>query len=130
MLSLPHGVGAMKPQSRRKFIGSGLLGILVGAKASRAGAQYLPELSPTPSEIKGPFYPVTPQKDKDFDLTQFEQRKERAKGVVVVIEGQVLDTAAQPLEDATVDIWQANAAGRYRHPHDSNPAPLDDNFQG
>ena len=48
----------------------------------------------------------------------------------ILIEGQVLDTAGTPVEDATVDLWQANAAGRYRHPHDPNPAPLDPNFQG
>ena len=40
------------------------------------------------------------------------------------------DTRGEPVEDATIDLWQANAAGRYRHPHDTNTAPLDPNFQG
>lgn len=47
-----------------------------------------------------------------------------------MIEGQVVDTTGAPLEDAIVDLWQANSAGRYSHPHDSNPAPIDKHFQG
>jgi len=49
---------------------------------------------------------------------------------VIWIEGEVVDTDGKPVEDALIDLWQANAAGRYRHPHDPNPAPLDPNFQG
>ena len=40
------------------------------------------------------------------------------------------DTNGKAIEDVTVDLWQANAAGRYRHPRDRNRAPLDPNFQG
>jgi protocatechuate 3,4-dioxygenase beta subunit len=78
----------------------------------------------------GPFYPITPQKDKDFDLTQVERRTGVAKGKVIWIEGTVVDTNGHGIEDASVEIWQANAAGRYRHPHDPSTAPLDPNFQG
>jgi protocatechuate 3,4-dioxygenase beta subunit len=85
---------------------------------------------PTPPETEGPFYPVYPQKDKDFDLTQVTGQSGVAKGKVIFIRGQVLDTEGRPIEDATVDLWQANAAGRYRHPRDRNTAPLDPNFQG
>jgi protocatechuate 3,4-dioxygenase beta subunit len=95
-----------------------------------AGASSLASNPSTPHEIEGPFYPVTPQKDKDFDLTRVDGRDGVAKGRVIWIEGQVVDTAGKPVEDATVDLWQANAAGRYRHPHDPNDAPLDANFQG
>jgi protocatechuate 3,4-dioxygenase beta subunit len=85
---------------------------------------------PTPSETEGPFYPVLAQKDKDFDLTQIQGQQGIAKGKVIHIEGQVLDTKGRPIEDAIVDLWQANAAGRYRHHRDRNKAPLDPNFQG
>jgi len=51
-------------------------------------------------------------------------------GERIFIRGGVFYTAGNPVEDATVDLWQANAAGRYSHPHDPNPALVDDNFQG
>ena len=70
------------------------------------------------------------QKDKDFDLTKIEGKQGVAKGKIIIVRGQVLDTDGKPVEDATVDLWQANAAGRYNHPHDTNKAPLDPDFQG
>lgn len=85
---------------------------------------------PTPRETKGPFYPVKAQKDTDFDLTRIEGHAEAAKGRLIEIAGQVLNTRGEPIEDAIVELWQANAAGRYHHPRDTNPAPLDPDFQG
>jgi len=111
---------------RRQFFKSGVAG---GAMAGISGVS-AKELAKTPSEIEGPFYPVVAQKDKDFDLTQIEGHEESATGKAVIITGSVVDTEGTPIEDATVDLWQANAAGRYRHPHESNKAPLDPNFQG
>lgn len=111
---------------RREFFKSGVAG---GALVGITGAS-AEEFPKTPSEIEGPFYPVVAQKDKDFDLTKVEGRDGTAEGKVVIISGQILDTNGKPIEDATVDLWQANAAGRYRHPHESNEAPLDPNFQG
>jgi len=85
----------------------------------------------TPAEVEGPFYPIFPQKDKDFDLTHVEGKPGMAKGKVIWIEGLVVDAVGAPLEDVSVDIWHANAAGRYRHPRDKNiAAPVDPNFQG
>jgi len=115
----------MKNTNRRNFIKSGVVGGAFGLLAGYAEAG-----DSTPTEIEGPFYPVLPQKDKDFDLTKIDGRKGIAKGKIIFIHGQVLDTDGKPIEDATVDLWQANAAGRYRHPHDSNKAPLDPDFQG
>ena len=115
---------------RRNFLKHGVVGGAAGLIASSAYASYLPSLVPTPSETEGPFYPVLAQKDKDFDLTMIEGKQGVAKGNAIIIQGQVLDTDGNPVEDVTVDLWQANAAGRYRHPHDSNEAPLDPNFQG
>lgn len=106
------------------------MGGVAGSVAEIANAGYMPLMNPTPSEIKGPFYPVVAQKDKDFDLTKIEGNDDAAKGDAVMIEGSVLGTDGTPIQDATVDVWQANAAGRYNHPHDPNEAPLDPNFQG
>lgn len=115
---------------RRKFLTTGAAGSLAAAGAAFGVEGQETPLSPTPSEIKGPFYPVVAQKDKDFDLTQVEGQDGRAKGRVIEIQGHVYDTEGNAVEDATVDLWQANAAGRYRHPHESNTAALDENFQG
>lgn len=111
--------------SRRKFFLFGSSAGL-GAAAAASGS----ELKPTPKQTEGPFYPIQAQKDKDFDLTRVEGRDGVAKGEQIHIVGTVVDTEGNPVEDATVDLWQANAAGRYAHPHDKSDAPLDENFQG
>lgn len=114
---------------RRTLIKAGLsTSAIVSSKClwSKTASQYLT----TPSESEGPFYPTYIQKDKDFDLTQINNKNGQALGEIIVIEGRILDQQGNPLEDATVDLWQANAVGRYRHPRDNNPAPLDPNFQG
>jgi protocatechuate 3,4-dioxygenase, beta subunit len=115
-------------QNRRAFLKTGIAGGLSAASASVLGAAT--SLPPTPAEIEGPFYPIQAQKDKDFDLTQIQGKDGVASGKHIYIAGLVVDTESNPVEDATVDLWQANAAGRYRHPHDKNPAPIDQNFQG
>ena len=111
---------------RRQFFKSGLAGGAVSGVTMGSAA----ELKTTPSQTEGPFYPTVAQKDQDFDLTKVDGKEGVAKGEVIEIIGEVFDTEGNPVEDASVDIWQANAAGRYSHPHDSNPAALDENFQG
>lgn len=103
-----------------------------GGIASLASIQIITAktLAPTPKEIEGPFYPVRAQADKDFDLTQIEGREGKALGDVFQIKGRVLDTNGKPIVGATVDLWQANAAGRYDHPRDPRTEALDPNFQG
>ena len=114
--------------NRRDFVKNGALTITAGvATACTPSAQS--ELS-TPKEAEGPFYPVIAQKDKDFDLTQIEGNEREAEGERIYIKGRVLDTNGEPIESAIVDLWQANTHGRYSHPIDPNPAPLDPNFQG
>jgi protocatechuate 3,4-dioxygenase, beta subunit len=51
-------------------------------------------------------------------------------GERITVSGQLLDSAGRPIGDSLVEIWQANAAGRYRHRGDRWPAPLDPNFAG
>ena len=62
------------------------------------------------------------------DLTR--QAAGEAQGQRIVVAGRVLDENARPVPDTVVEIWQANAAGRYIHAHDGWPAPLDPNFTG
>jgi protocatechuate 3,4-dioxygenase beta subunit len=88
------------------------------------------ELAPTVNQTIGPFYPVARALDQDADLTIVRGRRGRAKGQIIEVVGRVLDPSGRPVPNARMDLWQANAAGRYAHPGDDNPAPLDPDFQG
>ena len=109
----------------RRTVTLGLTAAAVGARAAAAGA-----LPVTPQEMMGPFYPTHPLPDRDFDLTRVRGHASRARGEIVEILGRVLRTDGTPVRNAEIEVWQANAAGRYRHPDDINPAPLDPDFQG
>ncbi|MDK2595798.1 protocatechuate 3,4-dioxygenase [Pseudoalteromonas obscura] len=109
---------------RRHFIKNITLGSLVGLIGTHVHARTL-----TPSEMEGPYYPITPQKDQDADLTKVVGKKGKAKGIAIEIYGQVFDNQGVPLEDTTIDLWQANSYGKYHHPHDNSDAPIDENFQ-
>lgn len=85
---------------------------------------------PTSAQTIGPFYPVTEPVDQEGDLTMVKGRDGKAQGQIVYLSGRVLDLNGKPLPHATVEIWQANTFGRYTHPDDSNPAPLDPHFDG
>lgn len=89
-------------------------------------------LFPTPQQTAGPFYPVpeiAKQTHNDVDLTRKFPKDEIAKGEVVQVGGQILSTTGAPLKGTIVEIWQASTAGRYNHPRDRNPVPLDNKFQ-
>src|SRR6266481_6090201 len=98
----------------------------------------LPERTPsehkrmqrTPGQILGPFYPVVKPLDQDADLTTIAGKPGRAEGQVLHVMGLVLTVAGHPVHGARVEIWQANTHGRYTHPSDTNPAPLDPHFEG
>ena len=80
----------------------------------------------TLSEITGPVYghsDVTPQ---EANLTR--QHSGEPQGERIIVKGRVLDEAGRPVPDTLVEVWQCNAAGRYRHLVDQHYAPLDPNF--
>jgi len=89
-----------------------------------------PERVVTPEQAMGPFYPVMKPLDKDADLTVIRGKRGRAQGSTIHVMGRVMDHKGEPVRGAQLEIWQANAAGRYAHPSDGNPAALDPNFQG
>lgn len=105
-----------------------IAGLAAGAVAHRAVAA--PALVVTPQEMNGPFYPRHPLADHDFDLTAVRGRAARARGEIIEVLGRVLRPDGTPVRNAEIEVWQANAAGRYRNPNDTNPAPLDPDFQG
>ena len=88
------------------------------------------KLRRTPTQMLGPFYPIDKPLDDDADLTMVKGRHARAKGQVVHVMGRVVNVDGEPVKGARLEIWQANAHGRYSHPRDTNPAPLDPNFEG
>jgi protocatechuate 3,4-dioxygenase beta subunit len=83
----------------------------------------------TPEQILGPYYPLKGF-DQSADLTKIPGRPGRAEGQILNVMGRVLNLKGEPVRNAKVEIWQANAHGRYTHPSDTNPAPLDPNFEG
>ena len=102
---------------------------LAGAAATLASGTAV-AAALTPTQTPGPFYPKSLPAETDVDLTLLEGHTERAKGDVILVRGRILDRDGNPLANARVDIWQTNHFGRYDHPDDRNPAPLDPNFQG
>jgi protocatechuate 3,4-dioxygenase, beta subunit len=84
----------------------------------------------TPHQILGPYFPAVDTPIVTNDLTVVDGMAGRALGEIIVVEGRVLNRAGEPVEGARLVIWQANSFGRYAHPNDSNPAPLDANFVG
>lgn len=100
---------------------------LVGSRALAEGA--LCKAIATPHQTEGPFYPIVAQTDTDSDLIQVSGRNRIADGRIIIVEGIVQDQHCQPVSGVLVEIWQACASGKYNHPSDPNPAPLDPNFQ-
>ena len=82
----------------------------------------------TLTEITGPAYPYGRLDTTDNDLTA--QHEGAPLGERIVVSGRVLDDEGRPVANALVEVWQANAAGRYAHRNDQHPAPLDPNFSG
>jgi protocatechuate 3,4-dioxygenase beta subunit len=80
------------------------------------------------SELSEPVYGHQPVDELDADLTR--QHPGEPQGQRIFVSGRVLDSDGRPVRDALVEIWQANAAGRYAHEVDDHPAPLDPNFTG
>jgi protocatechuate 3,4-dioxygenase beta subunit len=76
----------------------------------------------------GPAFGRIPVRPEDADLTR--QHPGEPLGERIVLSGRVVDSDGRPVRDTLVEIWQANAAGRYVDPGDDHPAPLDPNFTG
>ena len=87
-------------------------------------------LKPTQDQVLGPFYPVKKPLDQDADLTVVRGKKGKAQGQIIYLKGRVLDLHRKPIVGAKLEIWQANSFGRYIHPNDTSPAPLDPHFEG
>jgi protocatechuate 3,4-dioxygenase, beta subunit len=80
------------------------------------------------TEVTGPLLGQGRVGERDHDLTV--QHGGAPLGERIVVQGRVLEGDGRPVAGTLVELWQANAAGRYRHDADRHPAPLDPNFSG
>jgi len=96
----------------------------------RAPRQPLVEVPLTLSELTGPWRPTELVTPDDADLTRNAGTGREAIGQRIIVTGRVTDDRGAPLPDMLIEIWQANAAGRYVHKADQWPGPLDPNFLG
>ncbi|MFI5103775.1 MAG: protocatechuate 3,4-dioxygenase subunit beta [Terriglobales bacterium] len=94
----------------------------------RAPSQPLVRIPQTLSEITGPLFGPLTAGLKACDLTR--QHAGEAIGERIIVSGRVMDEDGRPVPNTLIEIWQANAAGRYFHSVDQHNAPLDPNFTG
>lgn len=94
----------------------------------RAPKRPLVRLPHTLTEVTGPLLGEGRVSDRDADLTS--QHDGEPLGERIIVHGQVLDGGGRPVPGTLIEVWQANAAGRYAHSEDRHPAPLDPNFAG
>jgi protocatechuate 3,4-dioxygenase beta subunit len=99
-----------------------------GSSALRAPKRPLVPLPHLLGEVTGPALGEDRLAPLDHDLTR--QHDGEPLGERIIVHGRVLDGAGRAVPSTLVEIWQTNAAGRYRHDGDRHPAPLDPNFSG
>ena len=101
-------------------------------RSTRRRAPTLPlvEVPLTLSELTGPGPAISAVTAEDADLTRNAGTGGQAIGQRIIVTGRVLDERGAPVTDTLVEVWQANAAGRYVHRRDQWPGPLDPNFLG
>lgn len=115
-----------KALTRRELIRLGVTASVASVWAPRLLWGWAPPaLLPTPSTVAGPFYPMVRPRERDQDLTHLSGHKARAQGQIIHVVGRVLNLKGEPVAGAKIELWQANTFGRYDHPSDPNPAPLD-----
>ena len=85
-------------------------------------------LPPSLSEMTGPLFGQDTVRPEDADLTR--QHEGEPQGERIIVTGRLLDEGGRPVPHSLIELWQCNAAGRYLHPLDQHPAPLDANFTG
>jgi protocatechuate 3,4-dioxygenase beta subunit len=96
----------------------------------RAPSQPLMPLEHKLSELTGPVFGEGDIKELDNDLTKNAVKNGEPIGERIIVTGRVLDEDGKPICNTLLEVWQANAAGRYIHMQDQHPAPLDPNFIG
>lgn len=101
------------------------------SSVARSPSRPLISLQNSVSEITGPVFGHGDLDPGDADLlTNYAQAGASPIGERVILHGRILDENARPVPNALIEVWQANAGGRYRHRNDAYLAPVDPNFGG
>jgi protocatechuate 3,4-dioxygenase beta subunit len=117
-----------RPSSRRSFLGSATMGL--GAAAFMVRGAFADELTRTPSQTEGPFYPNKLPLDTDNDLILINDQITPAVGEITHLSGRLLDHKGDPLRNVLIEIWQVDNNGAYIHTEDPAHTKHDKNFQG
>lgn len=115
--------------SRRIFLGSAAVGV-VGAASFFTPGVFAEQLTQTPAQTDGPFYPDKMPLDTDNDLLIINDSITPAVGAVTHLSGRILDKHGEPIRNATVEIWQVDNNAAYLHTGSVNGNKRDTNFQG
>jgi protocatechuate 3,4-dioxygenase beta subunit len=113
-------------RSRRGFLAG--LGLAAGFFA--VPGAFAEELTRTPAQTEGPFYPDKLPLDTDNDLLIINDGITPAVGEVTWLSGRILDAKGDPIRNAVVEIWQVDNKGAYLHSGTDNADRRDKNFQG
>ncbi|WP_108838173.1 protocatechuate 3,4-dioxygenase subunit beta [Tateyamaria sp. Alg231-49] len=100
------------------------------SSVTRSPRYALLSLDNSESELSGPTFGHSDIDPLDNNLIRNYAKDGDAIGERIIVHGRVLDENARPVPNALVEIWQANAGGRYRHKKDTYLAPIDPNFGG
>ncbi len=109
--------------TRRKIIGT--LGLALAAPGA-----FAEQLSLTPRQTEGPFYPDHLPLDTDNDLLVINDGITPAIGEITHLSGRILDAKGDPIRDAVIEIWQVDGRGVYLHTGSDAGDKRDKNFQG
>ncbi|MEX2214217.1 MAG: protocatechuate 3,4-dioxygenase [Phycisphaeraceae bacterium] len=113
-------------RSRRLFLG----GVAFTSACFLTRGVFAEELTQTPAQTEGPFYPDKLPLDTDNDLIVVNDGVTPAVGDITHLTGRVLDAKGQPIKNALVEIWQCDAKGVYMHSRGGKREDMDTNFQG
>ena len=113
--------------SRRRFISRTAF---LGAAAFAVPGAFAEQLTQTPRQTEGPFYPDRLPLDTDNDLIIVNDGLTPAVGEITHLTGRVLDAKGDPIRNAVVEIWQCDSSGAYLHTRGASTGKRDGNFQG
>jgi protocatechuate 3,4-dioxygenase beta subunit len=114
------------PVARRRFLQS----LSFSAVGLAAPGAFAAELTRTPHQTEGPFYPDRLPLDTDNDLLILNDSMSAAVGEITHLTGKVTTTSGAPVRNAVVEIWQVDHNGSYIHTGSGGRSKLDKNFQG